>query len=96
MSRVTVDAWQCDECGHRWLPEGKQKPLRCPSRKCRSVKWDKKEGRPKPKQLAKPAQMKNEPANENAGPSSQFWKAGATGARVCVKHGLRYCQECPQ
>ena len=28
----------CDQCGHRWLPEGKSG--RCPSRKCRSTHWN--------------------------------------------------------
>lgn len=32
--------WRCDACGHEWIPTGEGKPVRCPSRKCRSGKWD--------------------------------------------------------
>jgi hypothetical protein len=38
--RHDVPVMECDACGHRWLPEGKSAPLRCPSRKCRSLKWN--------------------------------------------------------
>ena len=41
MSFVSRGVWKCDECGHEWLPGKDWKPDRCPSRKCRSTKWDK-------------------------------------------------------
>jgi len=32
---------ECDECGHRWLPEDNEAlPGQCPSRMCRSRKWN--------------------------------------------------------
>lgn len=47
----------CNQCGFRWIPLGKKKPTRCPSRGCRSIAWDEakrpkrayshKEGRPR-------------------------------------------------
>jgi len=42
MAKVTVTAFQCDVCGHPWLPKDETKlPERCPSRSCRSVSWNK-------------------------------------------------------
>ena len=38
-----IKVLQCDVCGHRWLPEGDNLPKQCPSRKCRSAKWNHKE-----------------------------------------------------
>ena len=40
MGKVTRDVYKCDECGHEWLPEGGEMPKQCPSRKCRSRKWN--------------------------------------------------------
>lgn len=38
-----VAVCECDQCGHRWLPESASKPsVRCPSRKCRSARWNEK------------------------------------------------------
>ena len=34
----------CDQCGHRWLPEGKQLPERCA--KCKSRTWNRKPLKP--------------------------------------------------
>ena len=39
MIRYDVPVNQCDQCGHQWLAESDHLPERCPSRKCRSVKW---------------------------------------------------------
>lgn len=30
----------CDACGKRWLPEGSKMPVQCPSRDCRSRRWN--------------------------------------------------------
>ena len=43
MIRHDVPVCQCDECGHRWIAETGA-PDRCPSRKCRSTKWDANKG----------------------------------------------------
>ena len=39
MGMVQVDAWVCDQCGHKWLKTGRD-PERCPRRVCRSRHWD--------------------------------------------------------
>ena len=41
MGETTIKAFQCDRCGHSWLPRLKieQKPTICP--KCKSAYWDK-------------------------------------------------------
>jgi hypothetical protein len=39
MLRHDVPICECDDCEHRWIAEGGL-PKRCPSRKCRSVKWN--------------------------------------------------------
>ncbi len=47
MIRHDVPVCECDECGHKWISEAGT-PDRCPSRKCRSTKWDtNKGGKPK-------------------------------------------------
>ena len=38
MAIVWVKAWECDDCGHRWLQTGSALPSRCPNRDCRSTK----------------------------------------------------------
>ena len=40
MIRHDVPVCECDQCGHRWIQEGQKLPERCPSRKCRSAKWN--------------------------------------------------------
>ena len=54
MGKVKVDAYQCERCGHVWLPREATKrehrdPVICP--KCKSAYWDiprkDKEGRKK-------------------------------------------------
>jgi hypothetical protein len=42
MSRVWVECWQCDECGHTWIRswDGKT-PEQCASSKCRKRSWNK-------------------------------------------------------
>lgn len=41
MGETTIKAFQCDRCGHAWLPRLKidEKPTICP--KCKSAYWDK-------------------------------------------------------
>jgi hypothetical protein len=39
---VTAKICVCDRCGHRWIPEVAN-PVRCPSRDCRSVLWNRSE-----------------------------------------------------
>lgn len=38
MPNVTLDGYQCSQCGHAWLPRGEERPLLCP--KCKSLRWD--------------------------------------------------------
>ena len=40
MARVKIEAWKCDVCGWTWIPESTKEPERCPSRKCRSIRWN--------------------------------------------------------
>ena len=40
MSVTWARVSECDVCGHKWLPEGDKLPDRCPSRSCRSTKWN--------------------------------------------------------
>ena len=39
MGTAWVECWKCDECGFRWI-KTEVFPERCPSRKCRSRKWN--------------------------------------------------------
>lgn len=41
MAIIPVEANQCDECGHVWLPSAKAS-AQCASSKCRSRLWNKK------------------------------------------------------
>lgn len=37
--KLTVDGYQCEKCGHKWLPHKKSSyPVTCP--KCRTPYWD--------------------------------------------------------
>jgi predicted Zn-ribbon and HTH transcriptional regulator len=39
MAKVKVDAYQCERCGHIWLPRNKvDEPKVCP--KCKSPYWN--------------------------------------------------------
>lgn len=40
MSRITMEVWKCDVCGWAWIPESQKTPERCPSRICRSSRWN--------------------------------------------------------
>jgi len=42
--KIKVDGFQCDKCGHKWVPKSKDiKTKQCP--KCKTLKWnDKKVG----------------------------------------------------
>ena len=39
MALVQRTICKCDECGHEWIGIT-ESPARCPSRKCRSVRWN--------------------------------------------------------
>ena len=39
MGSAFVDCWKCDVCGWRWI-KGEIWPSHCPSKKCRSRKWN--------------------------------------------------------
>lgn len=41
MSVIWKRTYHCDVCGHDWLPESDKLTTQCPSRKCRSAKWNK-------------------------------------------------------
>ena len=50
MSRVMIEAWQCNRCNYVWLSQWRdyfshtlketKKPITCPNPKCRSPYWD--------------------------------------------------------
>ena len=39
MGEITVKGFQCDRCGHQWVPREEDYPRVCP--KCKSPYWDK-------------------------------------------------------
>ena len=39
MAKVRLSGYQCNQCGHIWLPRSEERPLLCPS--CKSLRWDK-------------------------------------------------------
>lgn len=65
---TSMSGCECLQCGHRWIPEGPEKPKRCG--KCKTPAWDrpkKKSGRPKVERpqlplLAIPGDSAEEPA----------------------------------
>ena len=46
--KIEVEGFQCERCGHKWIPRGKEEPSVCPN--CKSPYWNKPRKRPKPKQ----------------------------------------------
>ena len=40
MSIVAREAWKCDVCGFEWLRSDGIVPVQCPSKKCRTRKWN--------------------------------------------------------
>jgi hypothetical protein len=40
MSTVSQEIWHCDICGFEWVKNPEIIPEQCPSRKCRSRKWN--------------------------------------------------------
>jgi predicted Zn-ribbon and HTH transcriptional regulator len=53
MAKVMIEGWQCERCGHRWVPrEGMNHPARC-CPKCKSPFWDRPRRTPKAKADAK-------------------------------------------
>lgn len=66
MSLVQRTICKCDSCSHEWIPEHEDKsgeptgrlPKRCPSRECRSTRWNASEnGNPYPKSGNKPVRI---------------------------------------
>ena len=46
MAKIQVWAWQCERCGHTWVPrEVDSQPKVCP--KCKSPYWDRPRQKPK-------------------------------------------------
>jgi predicted Zn-ribbon and HTH transcriptional regulator len=39
MTEITMKGFQCDRCGHQWVPREEVYPRVCP--KCKSPYWDK-------------------------------------------------------
>ena len=37
---ITIMGYRCERCGHEWKPVRETKPRVCPSRKCKSLYWD--------------------------------------------------------
>ncbi len=44
MPETTLKAFQCERCGHKWVPRTERRPTICP--KCKSPYWDKQRIRP--------------------------------------------------
>jgi NADH pyrophosphatase NudC (nudix superfamily) len=38
MARITLQGFQCERCGHKWVPREDETPRVCP--KCKSPYWD--------------------------------------------------------
>ena len=38
MSKITVEGFKCERCGHEWVPKRKKDPIVCPS--CKSPYWN--------------------------------------------------------
>lgn len=39
--KVVQQGFDCQMCGHAWVPRGQRKPpRRCPNDHCRSMRWD--------------------------------------------------------
>ncbi len=71
MARVTIEAWKCDVCAWTWIPESTSEPARCPSRQCRSSRWNAgKIERPKPEKMIilKPCETEKPRAQEIESP----------------------------
>jgi predicted Zn-ribbon and HTH transcriptional regulator len=45
--QVVQDGWQCERCGHQWVPRVTETPSVCP--KCKSPYWDRPRRVPKEK-----------------------------------------------
>jgi predicted Zn-ribbon and HTH transcriptional regulator len=46
MVKIQVWAWECERCGHQWMPREKDvEPRVCP--KCKSPYWNKPRRQPK-------------------------------------------------
>ena len=44
MGEINIKAYQCERCGHMWVPRREEKPRVCP--KCKSPYWDKPRKKP--------------------------------------------------
>jgi predicted Zn-ribbon and HTH transcriptional regulator len=38
MAEITLRGYQCERCGHKWVPREEERPRVCP--KCKSAYWD--------------------------------------------------------
>jgi len=36
--RIVLCEFECERCGHKWLPRSEERPRTCP--KCKSAWWD--------------------------------------------------------
>ena len=59
MSKIKVDAYKCERCGHIWMPRvySKEESRVCP--RCKSPYWNKKRIRKTAKKLVKNEGRKN-------------------------------------
>jgi len=37
--KIEVEGFECERCGHQWIPRGNENPSVCP--KCKSPYWNK-------------------------------------------------------
>lgn len=53
MGEITLKGYECERCGHKWVPRDEEKPTVCP--KCKSPYWN----RPKTDPIKKKAVIKH-------------------------------------
>jgi len=56
--KITIDGFQCERCGHEWIPHKNGEPRVCP--KCKSPYWNK----PRQEKSAKSANFVEKSPND--------------------------------
>lgn len=62
MAKILMEGWQCERCGHKWVPREQDapEPRVCP--KCKSPYWNR--PRQKPKTDGESVELKEKKADE--------------------------------
>jgi len=64
MAKVMLSGWQCERCGHIWLPTSQEEPRVCP--RCKSPYWNKPRVRARPGEKAEATPKTEKPATKKA------------------------------